>query len=234
MRGTSANPRLYTSKCLALAQDGKTELVQAASTSIHNAHGQWIENVHLQSYTSEEHFWTELYDKQYSKVLTKAEEFLQETGGSGDDVLFFISCGMDACEHEYPSMSRHNRKVPTSYYYRFARDACALADKYAGGRLISVLEGGYSDRALISGAMAHFVGLTDVPEGDWKVDERWWAVENLVEVRLREAPSDRSTNITILVGESHQEATRWPPFTPCTWRKADMDRAHAEHLRNPR
>ena len=172
---------LIFDKRLTVVQDGKPALVQAASTSLHNAHGQWIENVHLQSYTSEEHFWTELYAKKYKQVLTKAEEFLEATGGPGDDVLFFISCGMDACEHEYPSMSRHNRKVPTSYYYRFARDACALADKYAGGRLISVLEGGYSDRALISGAMAHFVGLTDVP-GDVKVDEGWWGVERLVEV----------------------------------------------------
>lgn len=137
--------------------------------------------MHLESYTSEEHFWTELYEKKYKQVLTKAEGFLEATGGPGDDVLFFISCGMDACEHEYPSMSRHNRKVPTSYYYRFARDACALADKYAGGRLISVLEGGYSDRALTSGAMAHFVGLTDVP-GDVNVDEEWWNVERLIEV----------------------------------------------------
>lgn len=169
--------------------------MQAASTSIHNSHGQWIENVHLQSYTSEEHFWTELYDKKYSNILTKADEFLQETGGPGDDVLFFISCGMDACEHEYPSMSRHNRKVPTSYYHRFARDACALADKYAGGRLISVLEGGYSDRALTSGAMAHLVGLIDLPEGDGqKVDESWWSVENLVEVCLRLVPQTRCSN----------------------------------------
>lgn len=90
---------------------------------------------------------------------------------------------MDACEHEYESMSRHNRKVPTSFYYRFARDACALSDKYAGGRIISVLEGGYSDRALTSGAMAHFVGLTDLPESV-NADESWWSVENLVEVSL--------------------------------------------------
>lgn len=162
-------------------EDGKMELVQAASTSLHDAHGQFIENVHLQTYTSEEHFWTELYEKRYKRVLHKAEEFLNTTGGPGDDVLFFISCGMDACEHEYASMSRHNRKVPTSFYHRFARDACALADKYASGRLISVLEGGYSDRALISGAMAHLVGLTDVPEGR-EVDEGWWSVENLIEL----------------------------------------------------
>ena len=96
--------------------------------------------------------------------------------------LIYFSCGMDACEHEYESMSRHNRKVPTSFYHRFARDACALSDKYAGGKLISVLEGGYSDRALTSGAFAHLTGLVEIGEG--KIDETWWSLENLVEARF--------------------------------------------------
>jgi len=78
-------------------------------------------------------------------------------------------------------MSRHNRKVPTSFYHRFARDTCALADQYAQGRVISVLEGGYSDRALTSGAMAHLAGLVDIPAGS-SVDEEWWNVENLIKV----------------------------------------------------
>ncbi|KAF8887148.1 histone deacetylase complex protein [Infundibulicybe gibba] len=155
-------------------EDGKPDFVQAASVSIHNAHGQHIENVHLETYTSEEHFWNVLYKEQYSRILRKAEAFLDSTGGPGDDVIVFISCGMDACEHEYPSMSRHNRKVPTSFYHRFTRDACAFSDQHASGRLVSVLEGGYSDRALISGSMAHLVGLVG---GEF--DESWWGVENL-------------------------------------------------------
>ncbi|KAF8058708.1 histone deacetylase complex protein [Lyophyllum atratum] len=172
-------------------EDGKPELIQAASVSLHHAHGQYIENVHLQTYTSEEHFWDILYKEQYTRILRKAEEFLDATGGPGDDVLVFISCGMDACEHEYASMSRHNRKVPTSFYNRFARDVCArLGDRYARGRVVSVLEGGYSDRALMSGAMAHLAGLADdeVKEEDGgqggrgRVDEEWWSVENLVKL----------------------------------------------------
>ena len=79
-------------------------------------------------------------------------------------------------------MSRHNRKVPASFYYRFARDACAFSDRYARGRLVSVLEGGYSDRALTSGAMAHLSGLVDVAQLGGKVSEEWWNVENLVKV----------------------------------------------------
>lgn len=44
---------------------------------------------------------------------------------------------------------------------------------------MSVLEGGYSDRALSSGAMAHICGLV----GDTvQVDERWWDLENLIKL----------------------------------------------------
>jgi histone deacetylase HOS3 len=71
-------------------QDGKPELVQAASVSIHKSHGQYIENVHLQTYLSEQHFWDVLYKEDYSKILQKAERFLDETGGAGDDVMVFI------------------------------------------------------------------------------------------------------------------------------------------------
>ncbi|KAH6905166.1 histone deacetylase domain-containing protein [Coprinopsis sp. MPI-PUGE-AT-0042] len=182
---TNTGPQIYYGSIHDIlsypCEDGKPELVQAASVSLHGAHGQHIENVHLQTYTSEEHFWTDLYPKRYSRLLRKAEEFLDSTGGPGDDVIIFVSCGMDACEHEYESMSRHNRKVPTGFYYQFARDACAFSDRYAQGRVVSVLEGGYSDRALTSASMAHFVGLSDLPEGV-KVDQSWWSVENLVEL----------------------------------------------------
>ncbi len=88
------------------------------------------------------------------------------------------SCGMDACEHEYESMSRHNRKVPTSFYHRFTQDACSLSERYAGGRIISVLEGGYSDRALTSATFAHVLGLADLSPGT--VQEDWWSLDNLV------------------------------------------------------
>ena len=100
---------------------------------------------------------------------------------------------MDACEHEFESMSRHNRKVPTSFYYRFARDACVLSDEYAKGRVISVLEGGYSDRALTSGAMAHLAGLVDVPPS-LEIDEDWWCVENLIKVSTYQTSPDKASS----------------------------------------
>ena len=102
----------------------------------------------------------------------------------------FLSAGFDASEHETPSMSRHNRKVPTSFFHRFTLDACAFANKWAQGRIVSVLEGGYSDKALLSGAMAHLTGLVDgarPSEKDTGADrsrDDWWAPENVQMVRV--------------------------------------------------
>ncbi|CDO69860.1 hypothetical protein BN946_scf184884.g19 [Trametes cinnabarina] len=158
-------------------EDGKAELIQAASVSIHGPHGQYVENIHLKPYVSDNEFWEKLYPGHYQRLLDKARDFIENTGGARDDTLVFVSCGFDASEHEYPSMSRHQRKVPTGFYHRFAQDARKFADMYARGRLISVLEGGYSDRALTSGAMAHLVGLVDT--GDIGVDQEWWNVPNL-------------------------------------------------------
>jgi hypothetical protein len=85
-------------------------------------------------------------------------------------------------------MSRHNRRVPTSFFYRFTLDACAFADKWAQGRIVSVLEGGYSDKALLSGAMAHLTGLVDGGERASGNDtdhsrESWWSPENVQMVK---------------------------------------------------
>ncbi|KAJ8497114.1 hypothetical protein ONZ45_g12176 [Pleurotus djamor] len=170
----------YPSKLTSSFQDGKqVELVQAASVSIHGNLEQHIENVHLEKYTSEDHFWNDLYPNRYRRILHKAKDFLDGTGGPGDDVMIFISCGFDACEHEYTSMSRHDRKVPAGFYHRFTQDVRESSDQYTWGRLISVLEGRYSDRALNNGTLAHLCGLV----GDTvKVDERWWSPENLDEI----------------------------------------------------
>lgn len=77
-------------------------------------------------------------------------------------------------------MSRHNRRVPTSFFHRFAKDSRIFADNFSGGKLISILEGGYSDRALISGGMAHITGLVDT---DVDVNPRRWDVSNLISVQ---------------------------------------------------
>ncbi|KAJ8515942.1 hypothetical protein ONZ45_g6689 [Pleurotus djamor] len=71
------------------------------------------------------------------------------------------------------------RIAPAAVVSMLANDVRGFSDQYARGRLVSVLEGGYSHRALISGTLAHLCGLV----GDTvKVDERWWSPENLDEV----------------------------------------------------
>ncbi|KAJ4468984.1 histone deacetylase complex protein [Lentinula lateritia] len=158
-------------------EDGTPSMVQAASVSISGAHGQWIENVHLKDHAKEGDFWG-LYEEHYKKIIHKAEEFVLSTATkNNEDVLVFISCGFDASEHEYASMSRHGRKVPTNFYAQFTRDARVFAEKHAKGRIVSVLEGGYSDRALISGTFAHFCALGLSEEHTW--NETWWNKDNL-------------------------------------------------------
>jgi len=54
---------------------------------------------------------------------------------------------------------------------------------------VSVLEGGYSDKALLSGVMAHLTGLVDegrVSGKDTDTNnsrEQWWSLENVQMVR---------------------------------------------------
>jgi hypothetical protein len=111
-------------------------------------------------------------------------------------------------------MSRHNRKVPTSFFYRFTRDICAFANKWAHGRIVSVLEGGYSDKALLSGAMAHLVGLVDgrAAEGDNDHSrEAWWSPENVQMVRcLRKIGVNSDADSWSVAGEAGHQETSGP------------------------
>lgn len=72
-------------------------------------------------------------------------------------------------------MQRHDRRVPVSFYSRYTRDLAAFADKHTMGKVVSVLEGGYGDRALTSAAMGHAIGLL----GQEGVPS-WWGVDELV------------------------------------------------------
>ena len=83
-------------------------------------------------------------------------------------------------------MSRHQRRVPAAFYHRFARDAREFADAVAQSRLVSVLEGGYSDRALTSGAIAHVSGLAE--DARAPADPAWWALDSLVAVSTARPP----------------------------------------------
>lgn len=155
---------------------GDEDKVRNASLCLENAHGQSIWNVHLQPWKSDAEFW-DLYEDRYMIILSKARAFLKSTTHRfrstpnlpTPKAAIFLSAGFDASEWESSGMQRHQVNVPTDFYARFTRDVVALADEEGigvDGRVISVLEGGYSDRALMSGVLSHLSGLTTalVPE----------------------------------------------------------------------
>ena len=153
---------------------GDEEKVQNASLCLENAHGQTIWNVHLQPWKNDLEFW-ELYNDRYSILLSKTRKFLENQRDKlrslpqcpQPKAAIFISAGFDASEWESPGMQRHKVNVPTDFYARFTRDINAIADEEGlgvEGRVISVLEGGYSDRALTSGVLSHICGLSDCAE----------------------------------------------------------------------
>ncbi|EKM53863.1 uncharacterized protein PHACADRAFT_29174 [Phanerochaete carnosa HHB-10118-sp] len=165
-----------------------------------------ILNVPLEGYRETEEFWAR-YSSNYSELFVEAAKFIEVTDRSFDnnnDVVVFIrsgarehlhsassqqeicSCGFNASEYETEGISSDSTiRVPTSFYHRFTLDACAFANKYASGRIISVLEGGYSYRALISGTMAHVAALAEA--GGANVDERWWSAQQLNEIQKHAA-----------------------------------------------
>lgn len=152
---------------------GDEDKVQNASLCIENAHGQSIWNVHLQPWKTEADFW-ELYENRYSVLIEKMRGFLKSQyerfRSMGPAIrpkgAIFISAGFDASEWESQGMQRHKVNVPTEFYARVTRDIVKLSEEEGlgvDGRVVSVLEGGYSDRALASGVLSHICGLTSTP-----------------------------------------------------------------------
>lgn len=146
---------------------GDEEKVKNASLCIDNAHGQHIWNVHLEPWKTEAEFWA-LYEDKYTILLEKTRKYLKahtdrlRMANQTSKAAIFFSAGFDASEWEGAGMQRHSVNVPTSFYARIARDVSKIAEEEGTsvhGRLISVLEGGYSDRALTSGVLSHISGL---------------------------------------------------------------------------
>ncbi|KAI1460280.1 Arginase/deacetylase [Annulohypoxylon moriforme] len=148
-------------------ESGDENVIKNASVCIENAYGQSIWNVHLQEWKTLEEFW-QLYRSRYSILFDKMRVFFrthaERLRGSlqASKAAIFISGGFDASEWEGSGMQRHKVNVPTEFYARFTRDLVRLAAEEGldiDGRIISVLEGGYSDRALYSGVFSHLSGL---------------------------------------------------------------------------
>lgn len=93
------------------------------------------------------------------------------------------SAGFDACEHEHQEMQRHQRRVPASFFARFTADVAAFAREHCKGRIVSVLEGGYSDEALTSGVMSHLSGFIEGAGRD-----SWWSEDAVKHVSRMQSP----------------------------------------------
>lgn len=150
-------------------EGGELEKVRNASVCVDGAHGQSIWNVHLETWETEADFW-KLYRTKYAVLINKARKFLrthtqrlaQTPNGPPPKAAIFISAGFDASEWEGTGMQRHKVNVPTEFYAKFTADVVRMSQEEglgADGRVISVLEGGYSDRALTSGVLSHLAGL---------------------------------------------------------------------------
>ncbi|PYI24279.1 Arginase/deacetylase [Aspergillus violaceofuscus CBS 115571] len=157
-------------------ETGDADKVRNASVCIDKAHGQSIWNVHLEPWKTNQEFW-ELYTTKYSILLAKARAFLRlhtqrlasAATGPPPKAAIFLSAGFDASEWEGAGMQRHQVNVPTEFYARFTADVVRLANEEGlgtDGRVISVLEGGYSNRALTSGVLSHLAGLSETREID--------------------------------------------------------------------
>ncbi|KAL6882873.1 Arginase/deacetylase [Trichoderma longibrachiatum] len=148
-------------------ENGDDEKIKNASICIENAHGQNIWNTHLQPWKTTEEFW-DLYETKYSILLDKARSYLKaqadklQDAGVNPRAVIFLSAGFDASEWESAGMQRHKVNVPTEFYARLTQDVVRLAAEEGlcvEGRIVSVLEGGYSNRALTTGIISHLSGL---------------------------------------------------------------------------
>lgn len=229
---------------------GDDEKVQAASLCIENAHGQSIWNVHLEPWKTEDEFWR-LYETRYMVLLEKARKFLRHhtarlraEGKVQPRAAIIISAGFDASEWEGAGMQRHKVNVPTEFYARFTRDVVRLAQEDGTGcegKVISVLEGGYSDRALCSGVLSHLSGLCGTsistepqpaangtadldqmmrglgisesgPAVGLQYDRQWWSATNLHALEMKVNPPPPAQAKKVRTGPQPTYATPTESF----------------------
>ncbi|KAJ5309069.1 hypothetical protein N7508_004448 [Penicillium antarcticum] len=199
-------------------EDGNLAKTTGASTCIETA-DRSIWNVHLDEWDSESDFW-ELYETKYSVLIAKTRSFLRrfskqvvkDSGGRPPNGAIFISAGFDASQWENETLNRKSKKVPTEFYARFTADIVRMAqekDLGVNGRIISVLEGGYSQRALYTGVLAHLAGLNDEngPGAAYSYDPKWWSSTSVADLESTMAgPSKQRGFLSPTVASSNKLA----------------------------
>ncbi|KAH7031406.1 histone deacetylase domain-containing protein [Microdochium trichocladiopsis] len=207
---------------------GDEEKVRNASVCIDNAHGQNVWNVHLHEWKTEVEFW-KLYQSRYSILLEKTRQYCKSQTekyramGQEPRGAIFLSAGFDASEYETDGMQRHKVNVPTEFYARLTRDVVKIASEEGlsvDGRVMSVLEGGYSDRALYSGVLSHLGGLAGTDSINPK-DEIKPELNQELSSRIASLGRRRST-----MTDAELNALKVPgfPYDPNWWSRTELDR----------
>ncbi|CAJ2513927.1 Uu.00g020460.m01.CDS01 [Anthostomella pinea] len=215
---------------------GDEEKVKNASLCIDNAHGQNIWNVHLHEWKSDVEFWR-LYQSKYSILLEKTRNYLRlqteryRASGQVPKAAIFLSAGFDASEWEGAGMQRHKVNVPTEFYARLTRDVVKIASEEGlsvEGRVISVLEGGYSDRALYSGVLSHlsgFAGSESLAPKDEPASATSYEMGNRI--------GSYSRRSTLNENELRSLKALEFPYDPNWWSVPELDRLDAAMVAPP-
>ena len=219
---------------------GDLEKVRNASVCVDGAHNQSIWNVHLDPWKRESEFW-EMYATKYTILLEKARAFLRLhterltsiPNGPAPKAAIFLSAGFDASEWEGVGMQRHKVNVPTDFYAKFTADVVRMAEEEGlgvDGRVISVLEGGYSDRALMSGVFSHLSGLSDAAAPSNTVTEQQQIDRLATEMTDRlDLHETKSRDLELL--QQQQQQQHEPNYDPAWWSLASLEELEA--LINP-
>lgn len=121
----------------------------------------------------------------YNKYLLKQKPIAKPVAPPPFKPLIMISAGFDASEYENPMMQRHGINVPTSFYATFTKDVVKLAKIHTGGKVISFLEGGYSDGALTTGIFSHLIGLNHADDSDGSLWNETWGTPDVMKELTR-------------------------------------------------
>lgn len=135
----------YKTKYVTILNRANQFLNQAKKTYDHEYSNYLVELTKYNKYLLKPHLYNQPISKPQAPLPFKP--------------LIVISAGFDASEYENPQMQRHGINVPTSFYATFTKDVVKLANIHTNGKIISFLEGGYSDGALTSGIFSHLIGL---------------------------------------------------------------------------
>ncbi|CCG23757.1 Hos3 histone deacetylase [Candida orthopsilosis Co 90-125] len=143
---------------------------QTRYVAILNRANQFLNNAKKQHDQEYEEYLAQL--SKYNKYLQKPHLYPNQkpekpTPPPAYKPLIIISAGFDASEYEDPQMQRHGINVPTSFYATFTKDVVKLAKIHTKGKVISFLEGGYSDGALTTGIFSHLIGLNNDDDLLW-------------------------------------------------------------------